>query len=167
MDGPLNAEILKKEGPFDPWTSCADKTQSESWLGARTLTNNGSSDVRISGASFIESDNVEILEQVLVPGESPPGRTFITSVPMHPNDYDPPLQWSHRIVAQGASISPGDTYELLLRVRTVKSGKGSATGVRTAYQYANKQYVYEDSNRVVLLGLATPKCPEEQSEDGI
>lgn len=148
-DGPINT--VEAVGVFDPMESCSAGGMRKDALGARTLTNSGDSPVRITNVSLGSVHNVSLYDSVLVPGEVPPGRTLITHWPIDPADYlAPAYQWDKRIPAIGAEIAANQTYELVLRIGTTRSGRGSFDGVTTTYTYDGDTYQYTDSRSAKL-----------------
>ena len=148
-DGPINT--VETVGTFDPVESCASWGKRQNAFGARTLTNSGTSGVRIQNIELVNAHNVSLYDSVLVPGEVPPGRTLIDEWPINPADYlAPAYQWDKRIPAIGAEIAANQTYELVLRIGTTRSGRGSFDGVTTTYTYDGDTYQYTDSRSAKL-----------------
>ncbi len=141
--------------------SCAEASHEQSWFGARTMTNHGDSAAVIETVSLMNDSNITLYESVLVP-EKAPGRTLITGVPFDQTGYGKPhYQWDQRVSAVGATLKPGVSYELVLRIGVHGTGEGMFNGVMTTYSYAGKTFAHKETTRSAVLGLKTPECPDE------
>lgn len=146
--------------PFDHFVSCSPPGVDQVWFGGRTLTNAGSKAVTIDAVRLENAQALTLADAQLVPDVPVPGRFFIDPNPakaFHKGQWG----WKRRLPAVGATIPPGETYELVFRVKKHRD-VGGFIGVTVDYHDQESQYQRTD-DRLGFMGVRDCRAAEDSA----
>lgn len=119
-------------------------------FGHDLLTNDADDPVTITGVVLIDSENMELIEAILLPEPDPPTRMSIGLVDGYPpTDYtdhsDGGAYWEMRQVVGEATVEGRETVNLLMGLKA--DGAASMEGAVVSYEYKGDSYRVETTNR--------------------